>query len=198
MTNVFYTIIIASAVLMLLCTNPINSVLFLILIFLSASVILFLIGCDFIGLVFIIIYLGAIAVLFLFIVMMVNVKRIEGDTTTYLLIGFLFLFIFCAQLFYYVVNFLDFNIFANMYVVPNTMSFDQSIKVDYFNKKEYFVVLGRVLYLDYFLFMVCVSMLLLLGMIGSIFLTNYKNNFSSKKQLNQLSRNNKLVNIHLF
>ena len=90
----FYVILIASACLMLFSTNPINAVLFLILTFLDASIIFFLIGCDFLGLVFIIIYLGAIAVLFLFIVMMVNIKKIEGDTTTYLVIGVLFFIIF--------------------------------------------------------------------------------------------------------
>src|SRR3989338_7309109 len=96
----FFTILLVSAILMLLCTNPINAVLFLILTFLSDSNIFFLVGCDFLGLIFIIIYLGAIAVLFLFIVMMVNIKKVEGDSTTYLVIGSFFFLIFFFQFFF--------------------------------------------------------------------------------------------------
>lgn len=65
-----YTFIISSAILMISVLNPINSVLFLISIFFSVSIIFILLGIDFFGFIFLIIYVGAIAVLFLFIVMM--------------------------------------------------------------------------------------------------------------------------------
>lgn len=194
----FYTVIVSSAILMLFCTNPINSVLFLIFVFLNTSIIFFLIGCDFIGLVFIIIYLGAIAVLFLFIVMMVNIKKIEGDVTTYLVVGSLFFLIFFFQILYYVSNLFHWELIYNFQFNNNYILFDSLNKIDFWNKKEYFYSLGRVLYLDFFLFMVMLSILLLIGMFGSIFLTNYKNNFSSKKQFNQIARNYNLFNIYLF
>jgi len=194
----FYVILIASACLMLFSTNPINAVLFLILTFLDASIIFFLIGCDFLGLVFIIIYLGAIAVLFLFIVMMVNIKKIEGDTTTYLVIGVLFFIIFFFQISYYVISFYEFEFFHNLKMNTNSYYFDNVNKLDFFTKSNYFFTLGRLLYLDYFFFMVSISFLLLIGMVGAIFLTNYKNNFFSKKQFNQLSRNSKLLNLHII
>jgi len=194
----FYVILIASACLMLFSTNPINAVLFLILTFLDSSFIFFLIGCDFLGLVFIIIYLGAIAVLFLFIVMMVNIKKIEGDTTTYLVIGVLFFIIFFFQISYYVISFYEFELFQNLKMNTNSYYFDNVNKLDFFTKSNYFFTLGRLLYLDYFFFMVSISFLLLIGMVGAIFLTNYKNNFFSKKQFNQLSRNSKLLNLHII
>ena len=57
--------------------NSIYSVLFLVLSFVSSSSILFLLECEFISLIFIIIYVGAIAVLFLFVVMMLDIKTIN-------------------------------------------------------------------------------------------------------------------------
>jgi len=60
--------------------NPIESVLFLILVFCSSSFILFIINSEFLGLIFVIIYVGAIAVLFLFIIMLLNIK--EKDVST--------------------------------------------------------------------------------------------------------------------
>jgi NADH-quinone oxidoreductase subunit J len=196
--NFFYTVMLVSAILMLLCANPINSVLFLILTFLSASNIFFLIGCDFLGLIFIIIYLGAIAVIFLFIVMMINIKKVEGDSTTYLVIGSFFFFIFFIQFSYYVTNMYGDNIWINIDRNSNTLMFGNVNKLDLFSKQDYFFSLGRVLYIEYFFFVVIISLLLLVGLIGAIFLTNYKSNYSSKKQFNQFSRNNKLLNLHIL
>jgi len=197
MISFFYIVLIASSLLMLACSNPINSILFIILTFLSASNIFFLIGCDFLGLVFVIIYLGAIAVLFLFIVMMINVKKLEGDSTTYLLIGVLLFFIFFIQVSYHTIDTYEYEAFQNVSKNSNLYFFYSIDKRDTFSKSEYFQLLGRLLYLDMVLFTIMVSFLLLVGMLGSIYLTNYKNNFSSKKQFNQLSRNNKLINLHL-
>lgn len=198
MISFLYSIAISSASLMLLCTNPINSVLFLILVFLSCSNIFFLMGCDFIGLIFIIVYLGAIAVLFLFIVMMINIKKIEMDSTTYFVIGVLFFIIFFFQLSYYIISMWEYDLFGNAISSKENYFFFFENKIDAFSKENYFLSLGKILYYDFFFFLVVVSMLLLLGMLGSIFLTNYKNNFSSKKQFNQFSRNNKLINVHII
>lgn len=194
----FFTILLVSAILMLLCTNPINAVLFLILTFLSASNIFFLVGCDFLGLIFIIIYLGAIAVLFLFIVMMVNIKKVEGDSTTYLVIGSFFFLIFFIQFSYYITNMHGLDVWLNISHNSNIFFFDNTNRLDLFSKKDYFFSLGRVLYVEFFFLLILVAFLLLLGLVGSIFLTNYKTNYSSKKQFNQLSRNNKLLNLSIF
>jgi NADH-quinone oxidoreductase subunit J len=55
-------------------TNPIHSALYLVCCFLNAAIILFLLGADFLGFVFIIVYVGAIAVFFLLVIMMLNIK----------------------------------------------------------------------------------------------------------------------------
>ena len=88
-------LLISFGFLVLLSTNPIHSVLFLILSFCCASVTLILFGLDFLALLFIIIYVGAIAVLFLFVVMMLNVKLYFFNNlyqTTFIALLLLFLF----------------------------------------------------------------------------------------------------------
>jgi NADH-quinone oxidoreductase subunit J len=70
-------LLLISASLVIVCKNPLYSVLFLVASFLSASMLLFLFDNEFLALFFLIIYLGAIAILFLFVVMMLNIKYRE-------------------------------------------------------------------------------------------------------------------------
>ena len=72
----FSFILLVSALMTILSQNSIYSVLFLVLSFVSSSSILFLLECEYISLIFIIIYVGAIAVLFLFVVMMLDIKTV--------------------------------------------------------------------------------------------------------------------------
>ena len=89
------TIVCITGLFVFLTNNPVHSILFLILTFFNSAVLLFLLNAEFLGLIFIIVYVGAIAVLFLFVVMMLNVKVIPADNTMYLpliFIGSIFLF----------------------------------------------------------------------------------------------------------
>ena len=71
----FFTgLILISATMVISVKNPVHSVLFLILTFISAAGLLFLLEIEFISLIFIVVYVGAIAVLFLFVVMMLDIK----------------------------------------------------------------------------------------------------------------------------
>ncbi len=72
-----------SGLMVAFSTNPVESVLFLILAFCNAAAILFIFHAEFLGLIFIIIYVGAIAVLFLFVIMMLNVKDQEPEDDYY-------------------------------------------------------------------------------------------------------------------
>jgi len=72
--DLFAILCIISAVAVVTCHNPIHSVVFLILVFCNAAGLLVLLGTEFIAMMFLIIYVGAIAVLFLFVVMMLNIK----------------------------------------------------------------------------------------------------------------------------
>ena len=68
--------LISLSLLLIFSRNPVYSVLFLILAFLSAAVIIFLFKVDFLSLIYVIVYVGAIAILFLFVVMMLSVKYV--------------------------------------------------------------------------------------------------------------------------
>ena len=73
-------ILLFSAFMVIFVKNPIHSILFLILVFFGAAGLLLLIGADFLAMVFLVVYVGAIAVLFLFVVMLLNIKIIEFNT----------------------------------------------------------------------------------------------------------------------
>ena len=146
----FYFLTLCSSVFMILCINPINSVLFLIFIFFNTSMIFILLNVDFLGLLFLMIYVGAIAVLFLFIVMMLNIKKIERDQTVYLTIGGFFLFFYFLQIFflifYHSLIYLPEYFFHDSYVY----SFSSIHFLDESNR--YFLIkkLGILLYYEYF------------------------------------------------
>ena len=97
----FSCILILSSLMIILSQNSIYSVLFLVLSFVSSSSIMFLLECEYISLIFIIIYVGAIAVLFLFVVMMLDIKTVYlvKDSLKYFpfgsFLGIVFLFFLC-------------------------------------------------------------------------------------------------------
>src|SRR3982751_2801672 len=73
----FATILIASAVMVIAARNPVHSVLYLILAFVNASGLFVLMGAEFLGMMLIVVYVGAVAVLFLFVIMMLDVDFVE-------------------------------------------------------------------------------------------------------------------------
>ncbi len=185
-------LLITSSILMILCSSPINSVLFLIISFLSASSISFALGCNFIGIIFVLIYLGAISVLFLFIVMMIQIKNSDIDNTTYFLIGFMLLVAFFFQVYYTMIKLSNFSYLKTLFLNTDIYMFTNTNLLDT-HSDEYFLTIGTILYVEYFFFLIILSMLLLLGMVGSIYLTSYKTGFSIRTQYNQVDRNNKLI-----
>lgn len=197
-----YTFIISSAILMISVLNPINSVLFLISIFFSVSIIFILLGIDFFGFIFLIIYVGAIAVLFLFIVMMLNIQKIETDKLTYLTIGIFILIILFIELFLsisynYLLLFDNNQIFS---LIENKIYIYNLFSLRSDESSRYLMVesLGIMLFEYYPIQLMLSGLNLLVAMIGSIYLTNFKRGFSTKKQYNQLARNHYLYNSNIY
>lgn len=79
MLTLLYFLIIAASLLVIMSKNTVQSVLYLILVFLLCSLLFIYLGADFIGLIVLIVYIGAIAVLFLFVVMMLNIRLLENS-----------------------------------------------------------------------------------------------------------------------
>ena len=73
----FAGILVASAVMVIVSRNPVHSVLFLILAFVNASGLFVLMGAEFLAMILVVVYVGAVAVLFLFVVMMLDINFVE-------------------------------------------------------------------------------------------------------------------------
>ena len=96
----FATLVIASAVLTILARNPVHSVLWLILAFFNAAGLMLLVGAEFIAMLLIIVYVGAVAVLFLFVVMMLDIDfaELRSGFATYLPFGVLLVIVLAAEM----------------------------------------------------------------------------------------------------
>ena len=166
--NLFYIlsgIALISSIMVISARNPVHSVLFLILAFFNAAGLLILMEMEFLSLIFIVVYVGAIAVLFLFVVMMLNVKisEVEDEVLQYLpvggTIGLIFLFLIFSLL---KGDFVSFNGQAN------------SIYLDWFQQVDVvsnIETLGQVLYTDYLVYFLLAGVILLVAMVGAIVLT---------------------------
>ena len=172
-------------------TNPVESVLFLILAFCNAGAILILFNIEFLGLIFIIVYVGAIAVLFLFVIMMLNVKIYENvlfelltkNNHSIIVIFFLVYFIFII-LFTYIKS-----IFYSNVLVQN--NFISKFSVDNLNNID---VLGQILYNYYLSCFLLAGLILLVSLIGAVVLTLRFNNVQKNQLTNrQLSRSDNFL-----
>jgi len=165
-----------------LSANPMHSVLFLILTFCCSACILFLFTVDFLGLVFIIIYVGAVAILFLFVVMMIDVKKSLLDSTPFSPLFICLGIFFLAQIFFFLSRGFSFGEIKKFYFEKN---------LDNLNNID---SLGQILY-NYFLSCFLIAgIILLVALVGAIILTLHFNS-SRKNQLisRQLSRSIKCI-----
>ena len=118
--DLLYVLAILSGILVIISKNPIISVLFLIGLFLSISGYLILTGLNFIGLAYLLVYVGAVSILFLFILMLINVRISELSIEN---LNSISLAIFVGSFFNYFVN----NVLPNI-VIINNLFYNLSIK----------------------------------------------------------------------
>lgn len=183
----FFTfLLLISSIFVFISKNPVHSVLFLILTFCNASGILFLFNAEFLGLVFIIIYVGAIAVLFLFVVMMLNVKIYSSNILFYLPFIFLGCFIMILQIFLILEKTFTNSTFC---VSDLPYNFD-----NYLDSLSSIDVLGQSLYNYYLLCFLLAGLILLVAMIGAIVLTlNFRSHRKNELVSRQLSRSDNFL-----
>jgi len=163
----FSGIALFSAIMVISARNPVHSVLFLILVFCNSAGLLVLLEAEFLALIFIVVYVGAIAVLFLFVVMMLNVKisEVQEEVLQYLPIGGLIGIVFLLEIFLIIegdfISLIDSNQDNHVYI-------DWFAQVDSISNIQ---TLGNVLYTDYVLFFLLAGVILLIAMVGAIVLT---------------------------
>ena len=189
--ELFSILLIISSFMVIYSQHPIFSLLFLISCFLISSILLFILECEFLALMFIIVYVGAIAILFLFAVMMLDMKfiNLSKNRTQYFPIGMIFGFTFLIPLYYEISKFdsfinMDTSLYYTDYKNWYSLLFSSHIDIEAY---------GKVLYSYYVLQFLIIGLILLLVLIGAVYLTNSYNSNESKDQVNfkQLARNSK-------
>ena len=175
----FSAILILSAVMVIGARNPVHSVLFLILAFFNAAGLFVLLGAEFLAMILIVVYVGAVLVLFLFVVMMLDVDfaELRQGFLQYLPIGVLVGVVFLAELL----------LVAGAWVIgpglPQTIS--APIPTTMTNTEA----LGRVLYTQYVYYFQAAGLVLLVAMIGAIVLTlRHKPNVKRQNIADQVAR----------
>lgn len=182
--------LIFSALMVILSKHPVFSLLFLVGCFLFSSFLLFLLECEFLGLLFIVIYVGAIAVLFLFAVMMLEAKAINlsKNIMKYIPMGVFLAICFFNPLLNEISLHFNENIFLNSFYLNKYQNW-----YDLSNSISDIEVYGQVLYSNFVLSFLLAGLILLVVLIGVVYLTNNFNNNKILKQsvFKQLSRNSK-------
>ncbi len=159
----FAAVTVLSGLLVITARNPVHSVLFLILAFFSAAALFLLIGAEFIAMILVIVYVGAVAVLFLFVVMMLDIdfQQLRLGIMRYLPIGALVGAVLLAELLI--------ALTAWKWAPEAPASVAASVaSVGGANNTE---ALGRVIYTQYFYLFQMSGLILLVAMIGAIVLT---------------------------
>jgi NADH-quinone oxidoreductase subunit J len=157
----FAAILLASATMVVLSRNPVHSVLFLILSFFNAAALFLIAGAEFLAMILVIVYVGAVAVLFLFVVMMLDVDfaQLRGGFQRYLPVGATVGVVLFAELLL---------VFAGPQLAPEAATLHLSPTPADISNTE---ALGRVIYTDYILLFQLAGLVLLVAMIGAIVLT---------------------------
>ena len=153
---------IISSIMVIGLKNPVHSVFSLILTFCISSCLLLTINVDFLAIIFIVVYVGAIAVLFLFVVMMLNIKLVQFTESIirYIPFGIILCIIFVNEI--YFIN-LKFNLITNI----------QNQWIYYFNYSDTIVLIGEILYTNFIHLFILAGLILLIAMIGTINITLY-------------------------
>lgn len=159
---VFSLVAVLSALMVISARNPVHSVLFLILSFVNASGLFVLLGAEFLAMILVVVYVGAVAVLFLFVVMMLDINFVK------LREGFLQYLPFGALL--GIVLIIELGIlFLTKSFSENSLS--KFVESPIMNEVENTKLIGQVLYTNYFYLFQISGLILLVAMVGSITLT---------------------------
>ena len=159
----FAAVCVASAFMVIASRNPVHSVLFLILAFVNAAGLFVLMGAEFLAMILVVVYVGAVAVLFLFVVMMLDVDfaALREGFLQYLPIGALIGVIFAIEL----------VLVVGTWAIDPALIRAPAAAIPPAEQVTNTAAIGRVLYTQYFLYFQAAGLILLVAMIGAIVLT---------------------------
>ena len=181
---IFSIIAVISAIMVTVSKNTVHSVFFLILDFISISCLFIMIGAEFLGMIMLIVYVGAVAVLFLFVVMMLNVAQqknqwfnSEATSSSHIPVGLIISTII----------FFELIIVVGGWKYKPELSDQNTTQIS--NEISNTHSLGQVLYTDYIYIFQISGMVLLIAMIGAIVLTfRRREGLKTQSYLKQISR----------
>ena len=179
----FSTISIFSAIMVTVSKNTVYSVFFLILVFVSISILFIMIGAEFLGMIMLIVYVGAVAVLFLFVVMMLNINEQlqEGKKTKGFINNISLGWIVGS------IIFLELLVVIGGWKYKDSFTPLSSLNIN--TKLSNTHALGNVLYTEYIHLFQIAGMILLIAMIGAITLTfSKRENVKRQSYLKQIQR----------
>jgi len=155
---------VAAAVMVISARNPVHSVLWLILAFFSAAGLFVLLGAEFLAMLLIIVYVGAVAVLFLFVVMMldINFEELKAGAFDYLRMGGLIGVVLLVELI----------LMAITWQIGGDVAANAALPTPLATDVQNTEALGRVIYTDYIFIFQTAGLILLVAMIGAIVLTH--------------------------
>ena len=177
----FAAVTVASAVMVISVRNPVHSVLFLILAFFNAAGLFVLIGAEFIAMILVVVYVGAVAVLFLFVVMMLDIgfSQLREGFMQYLPIGGLV----------GLMLFIELIMVAGSWLLLPKMEKVRGFPSPPIEQLTNTHAIGKILYTDYIYFFQGAGLVLLVAMIGAIVLTLRKREGVKKQKISeQVSR----------
>lgn len=183
---VFAAVAVLSAILVVVNRNPVYSVLFLILTFFNAAGLFVLLGAEFLAMMLVVVYVGAVAVLFLFVVMMldINFAALREGFVRYAWIGAIIGGVLAAEIIFVV---------ASGAISPAVNALGGSPTPTGVSNTE---ALGRILYTDYFYLFQASGMVLLIAMIGAIVLTHREREGVKRQRIsNQVARDRRSVEL---
>ncbi|MEI2386115.1 NADH-quinone oxidoreductase subunit J [Breoghania sp. JC706] len=173
----FAAVTVASAFMVISSRNPVHSVLFLILAFFNSAGLFLMLGAEFLALILIVVYVGAVAVLFLFVVMMLDVDFVElrQGFLQYLPIGALVGIILLIEL---LVVLGGWSISPDIIATPTT-------PIPALSELSNTEAIGSVLYTRYIFFFQIAGLVLLVAMIGAIVLTLRHKAYAKRQNISE-------------
>ena len=171
----FAGITVAAAVMVISARNPVHSVLFLILAFFNSAGLFVLLGAEFLAMILVVVYVGAVAVLFMFVVMMldIGVAELRQGFLQYLPLGGIVGLILLLELVFVVAGFVISPAVSERFSAP--------APTDIANTEA----IGQLLYTKYVYFFQAAGMILLVAMIGAIVLTHRSREGVKKQRIRQ-------------
>lgn len=175
----FGSFVLLCSIFVIISTNPVHSILYLVLLFINGACLFLLLQTEFLGIIYLVVYVGAVAVLFLFVVMMLTLEDIKSIKFSYYfpinLITFFIFLLLCLFFFN--------NLWSTSSFIFSDFSSSSFGVYSLLQSHSNLEILGNVIFTYFFILFFFCALILLIGMFGAIFLTNVTRSALKKQNI---------------